>query len=186
MLLILPPFFSAFISAQGLTQNQICTNACTAAQACSSQCAPGTGHDPFTNNDIHITCLCQTGCLCNAEICLQCCEAGDSDPLASTCRLTSLNAGDVIGQCSGVSQLLSFFRVSDKSSEGGVGFRHGEPSYFSTRDRNHCGPQIMTSYCLRKRQHHRMRPQKLVLCTETAKMANQLRPMRQTHHSPRA
>lgn len=140
MLLILPSFFSAFISAQGLTQNQICTNACTAAQACSSQCAPGTGRDPFTNNDIYITCICQTGCLCNAEICLQCCDAGDSDPLTSTCKLTALTAGDVIGQCSGVSQRLFIFRVSDTSSERGVHLIHGERSYCPTRDRILCAP----------------------------------------------
>ncbi|KAK0507549.1 hypothetical protein JMJ35_010072 [Cladonia borealis] len=74
-ILLLLSILSASTSAQGLTQNATCANACTAARACDSQCAPGTSYDIDANTDAYVECLCQSGCLCNAEICLQCCDA---------------------------------------------------------------------------------------------------------------
>ena len=62
--LILP----SSVPAQATTQQQVCTNACAAANACDTQCNPGAGADTYA------ACLCQGGCLCNAEICLQCCQ----------------------------------------------------------------------------------------------------------------
>ena len=96
-------------SAQGLTQNQTCANACTAAQACDYQCDPGSGNDPYADTDLYVSCLCQSGCLCNAEICLQCCEAaGNSDPDFQSCPFIQLAAGNVLGYCSIVSMTVFF------------------------------------------------------------------------------
>lgn len=128
ILLILPSIFSTSTSAQGLTQNQTCANACTAAQACDHQCAPGTGYDPYANTNIFIACLCQKGCLCNAEICLQCCDAaggaGNYDPvlgLAFSCGLAQLGAGNVVDVCSVVSRLIFYSRARDRSRGGDGG-----------------------------------------------------------------
>ena len=124
LLLILPFIFSASTLAQGLTQNQTCANACTAAQACDSQCEPGTGNDPYANTDIWIACLCQNGCLCNAEICLQCCEAsGNNDPGFPSCQLADLAAANVVEVCSVVSRsfLISHARHWSRT---GVDDRH--------------------------------------------------------------
>ena len=125
ILLILPSIFSTFTSAQGLTQNQTCANACTAAQACDHQCAPGTGPDPYADTNIWIACLCQSGCLCNAEICLQCCDAaggaGDYSPvlgLAFSCGLSQLGAGNVVDVCSIVSRPF-FYSCAREMSRGG-------------------------------------------------------------------
>ena len=93
--------------AQGLTQNQTCANACTAAQACDHQCEPGSGNDPYADADIYVSCLCQSGCLCNAEICVQCCEAaGNNDPEFQSCPFIQLAAGDVLAYCSLVSMVV--------------------------------------------------------------------------------
>ena len=96
--------FSTFTSAQGLNQYQTCANACTVAQACDLQCTPGTTYNPETDTDIYVDCLCQSGCLCNAEICLQCCEAAvDNGANATFCNLLQLTAGDTLEICSVVS-----------------------------------------------------------------------------------
>lgn len=127
-LFILPSIFSTFTSAQGLTQNQTCANACTAAQACDHQCAPGTGYDAYANTNIYIACLCQSGCLCNAEICLQCCDAaggaGNYNPalgLASSCGLSQLGAENVVDVCSVVSRPSSYSHARHRSREGDEG-----------------------------------------------------------------
>ena len=107
ILLTLPSIYSVSTSAQALTQNQTCANACTAAQACDHQCVPGTGNDPYVNTDIYNSCLCQSGCLCNAEICVQCCEAGgNNDPEFQSCPFIQLAAGDVLAYCSIVSAAI--------------------------------------------------------------------------------
>ena len=91
-------------SAQGLTQNQTCAGACTAAQACDHQCVPGSRNDPYANTDIYVSRLSQSGCLCNVEICLQCCEAaGNNDPDFQSCPFIQLAAGSVLAYCSVVS-----------------------------------------------------------------------------------
>ena len=108
VLLILPLIFSTYISAQGLNQNQTCANACTAAEACDHQCSPGTGYDPIANTNLYVDCLCQSGCLCTAEICLQCCEAaGNADPDFPSCPFIQLAAGNVLGYCTVVSRQFS-------------------------------------------------------------------------------
>ncbi|KAM0794888.1 hypothetical protein BDR22DRAFT_826510 [Usnea florida] len=101
MLLVFLVALSTFTSAQRLNQNQTCANACTAAQACDFQCAPGTTYNLDTDTEIYIDCLCQNGCLCNAEICLQCCEAAGvngADP--NSCPFIQLWAGNVLAVCS--------------------------------------------------------------------------------------
>ena len=109
MLLVFLATFSAFTSAQGLNQNQTCANACTAAQACDHQCDSGTTYNLDTNYDIYVDCLCQSGCLCNAEICLQCCEAaGDNGADSDSCPFIQLAAGNVLLVCSIVSLPSSF------------------------------------------------------------------------------
>ena len=101
-------FFSSSISSQATSQQQICTNACAAASACYNQCTPATtGSDPYAGTDAHVNCECQGGCLCNAEICLGCCEAaGNNAPFCGT--LGQVAAGNVISYCAIVSRSLSF------------------------------------------------------------------------------
>ncbi len=104
-ILLLLSILSASTSAQGLTQNQTCANACTAAQACDHQCAPGTSYNVEANTNDYVDCLCQTGCLCNAEICLQCCDAaGVNGADSDSCPFIQLAAGNVLAVCSVVSQ----------------------------------------------------------------------------------
>lgn len=87
--------FFPFVSAQAATQQQICSNACAAASACRSQCSDGAGID------LYEACLCQGGCLCNAEICLQCCAVADNNVnvLANCATTYQLAAGNVISFC---------------------------------------------------------------------------------------
>ena len=107
--LFLSSIFSASTSAQGLTQNQTCANACTAAQACDHQCVPGTTYDVTANTNTYVDCLCQSGCLCNAEICLQCCDAaGVNGAGPDTCPFIQLAAGNVVAYCSVVSRPFFF------------------------------------------------------------------------------
>lgn len=108
ILLLLLSILSASTSAQGLTQNQTCANACTAAQACDSQCSPGTSYDVDANTNAYVECLCQSGCLCNAEICLQCCDAaGVNGAGPDSCPFIQLAAGNVLAYCSVVSRPFS-------------------------------------------------------------------------------
>ena len=95
--------FSISVAAQGTTQQQSCANACAAAYACDSQCDPGADVDTYE------ACLCQGGCLCNAEICLQCCEAVDNNTtvLASCNARYQIAAGNVISFCGIVCLLFS-------------------------------------------------------------------------------
>lgn len=104
-ILFLLSILSASTSAQGLTQNQTCANACTAAQACDHQCVPGTSYDIQADTNAYADCLCQSGCLCNAEICLQCCDAaGVNGAGPDTCGFIQLAAGNVLAYCSVVSR----------------------------------------------------------------------------------
>ena len=104
-MLLLLSILSASTAGQGLTQNQTCANACAIAQACDSQCAPGTSYNVDANINIYVECLCQSGCLCNAEICLQCCEAaGVNGADSDSCPYIQLAAGNVLFFCRGVSR----------------------------------------------------------------------------------
>ncbi len=108
-ILLLLSILSASTSAQGLTQNQTCANACTAAQACDSQCDPGTSYNVDANINAYVECLCQSGCLCNAEICLQCCDAAGVNGAGSdSCPFIQLAAGNVLDYCSVVSRPFFF------------------------------------------------------------------------------
>ena len=99
----------ASTSAQGLTQNQTCANVCTAAEACNVQCAPGTSNDAEADEDAWYDCLCQSGCLCNAEICLQCCDAAAGNGAGSdSCPFITLATTNVLDFCSLVSRHSSF------------------------------------------------------------------------------
>lgn len=101
ILLLLLSILSASTSAQGLTQNQTCANACTAAQACDHQCVPGTSYNADADTIAYEECLCQSGCLCNAEICLQCCDAaGVNGAGPDSCPYIQLAAGNVLAYCS--------------------------------------------------------------------------------------
>ena len=105
ILLLLLSILSASTSAQGLTQNQTCANACTAAQACDHQCVPGTSYNAEADTNVYVECLCQSGCLCNAEICLQCCDAaGVNGAGPDSCPFIQLAAGNVLDYCSVVSR----------------------------------------------------------------------------------
>ena len=104
MLFIFLVALSTFTSAQRLNQNQTCASACTAAEACYLQCIPGTTSTPDADPEIYVDCVCQSGCLCNAEICLQCCEAADN-PI---CPFNQLPAENVLEFCSTVSLPSSF------------------------------------------------------------------------------
>ena len=113
ILLLFLSIVSASTPAQGLTQNQTCANACTAAQACDHQCDPGTSYNADADTNVYVECLCQSGCLCNAEICLQCCDAaGVNGAGPESCPFIQLAAGNVLAYCSGVSRpfFLSFVR----------------------------------------------------------------------------
>ncbi len=104
-ILLLLFILSASTAGQGLTQNQTCANACTAAQACDHQCVPGTSDNAEADTNAYVDCLCQSGCLCNAEICLQCCEAaGVNGADSDSCPFIQLAAGDVLAYCSVVSR----------------------------------------------------------------------------------
>ena len=124
-------FFSASTSAQGLNQNQTCANACTAAQACDHQCEPGTTYDPIVNTNIWADCLCQSGCLCTAEICLQCCEAaGVNGADAESCPFLNLPAANVLDVCTFVSWAKLLLSCTDMSS----GEDDGSSTYLRTLD----------------------------------------------------
>ena len=115
IILLLLSIRSACTSAQELTQNQTCANACTAAQACDHQCVPGTTYNVDVNTNVYVECLCQSGCLCNAEICLQCCDAAGVDGAGpDSCPFIQLAAGNVLAVCSVVSRPIfpSFVRVT--------------------------------------------------------------------------
>ena len=118
-ILILLSILSASTSAQGLTQNQTCANACTAAQACDHQCVPGTSYDVDANTHAYDECLCQSGCLCNAEICLQCCDVGGGNGAGpDSCPFIQLAAGNVLDYCGVVSRpffLPSFLPTSNNA-----------------------------------------------------------------------
>lgn len=108
-ILLLLSILLASASAQGLTQNQTCANACTIAEACDYQCAPGTSYNLDANTYAYVECLCQSGCLCSAEICLQCCDAaGVNGAGPATCPFLQLAAADVLAVCSLVSRPFSF------------------------------------------------------------------------------
>lgn len=108
---------SAFTSTQGLNQYQTCANACTTAQACDHQCIPSTLN---TTYDVEtIDCVCQSGCLCNAEICFQCCEvtSGNGND-AGTCPFLELDIDGALGVlavCGDVSLPFSFSCERNKS-----------------------------------------------------------------------
>ena len=115
------PFLSFLLfpistTAQATTQQQICTNACAAAKACDSQCNPGTGADAYE------TCLCQGGCLCNAEICLQCCKVtGNNLAVLPSCNTANqIAAGDVISFCGIVRPLFCFFACAVSFRDEGL------------------------------------------------------------------
>ena len=113
-ILLLLSILSASTSAQGLTQNQTCANACTAAEACDHQCVPGTSYDIDANTNAWLECLCQSGCLCNAEICLQCCDAAGVDGAGpDSCPYIQLAAGNVLAVCSAVSRPFPFLPASN-------------------------------------------------------------------------
>ena len=114
--------FSAFTSAQELNQNQTCANACTVANSCDLQCTTGTTYYSETDTDIYVDCLCQSGCLCNAEICLQCCEAaGDTGAELELCPSILYAAGNVLEVCSIVSLPFPFYCEGNKSKGEDVG-----------------------------------------------------------------
>ena len=173
MLLIFFVTFSAFTSAQGLNQNQTCANACAAAQACGFQCNPGTTYNPETNTDIWIDCLCQSGCLCNAEICLQCCEAaGDNGADSDSCPIIQLAAGDVLNICSTVSLPFPLSCERNKSKRKDISLI---PEKI---------PCILHACNRMVKRPQKQRPQKLVSYTVTAKMAIQLQPTHPPHLFP--
>ena len=116
MLLYFLVTFSAFTSTQGLNQYQTCANACTAAQACGHQCIPST--PSTTYNAETIDCLCQSGCLCNAEICYQCCEitfGNGTDEGSCPFLLDTAGTVSVLSICGDVSLPFSFSCERNKS-----------------------------------------------------------------------
>ena len=107
--------FSASISAQGQNQDQTCDNACTVAQACNDQCVPAILNSVEAAK-LYIDCLCQSGCLCNAEICLQCCDATSDNAFnVASCGSLNFNATNVLDTCGIVSRPFSFSRAHNPS-----------------------------------------------------------------------
>ncbi len=130
-LLLSSLLFYTSTAAQAATQQQICANACAVTDACKSQCSPSAGGDVDAKYEAFITCECQSGCLCNAEICSQCCEAAASAALGVTgpasCEgLVQLNALDVLSDCALVSWPSSFLDACEEASGGGEGPRAGK------------------------------------------------------------
>ena len=111
--------FSNSISSQTTSQQQICSNACAIAGACYNQCtslSSGYSLNNYAGANAQLACESQGGCLCNAEICLSCCEAaGNNAPFCST--LNQAAAGDVISYVGIVSRLLSFFPAYDSATQ---------------------------------------------------------------------
>ena len=173
MLLIFLVTFSAFTSAQVLNQNQTCSNACTAAGACNGQCTLGTTYNPQTNTDIWTDCLCQSGCLCNAEICLQCCEAaGVSGADSDSFPFNQLFAAKVLDICSIVSLPFPFSCERNRSKGEDIGVVSEQlPCILHLCDRMVQRPQ-------------KQGRQKLVSYTVTAKMGIQLQPTCPPHLFP--
>ena len=173
MLLIFLVTFSAIASAQELNQNQTCANACNAAGACNGQCTPGTTYNPQTNTDIWTDCLCQSGCLCNAEICLQCCEAaGVNGADSDSCPFIQLLAANVLNICSIVSLPFPSSCEPNKSKREDIG-RIPEKL-----------PCILQACNRMVRRPQKQRPQRLVSYTVTATMAIQLQPTFPPHLFP--